>query len=362
LTISPGYEDVRIFLGRIYTWTHHYDSARICIEQVWTSNPRNEDAAIAYSDLEYWNDHYDDALKICNAGLLAHPASEELLLRKAKILTAMKRFAPADSAVRQVLHINKDNTAARSLDNRIKELSVKNKVNVSYDLVTFDRQFKDPWHLLSLDYGRGTKLGTVTGRFNYANRFRENGLQFELEAYPHISEMFYSYAEVAYSSNDGVFPKWRGGFSLYANLPAGFEGELGFRYLEFSGDPTWIYTAYMGKYYKSWLWGGRIYLTPDTYSKAVAVSYSVSARYYYGSADDLIGASAGYGLSPDDRYNVIQLGERAKLTSYNLGIFFKRKLWHRNVLSASANWLNQEYLSHINGNQFQAGLAWQFRF
>jgi YaiO family outer membrane protein len=169
--------------------------------------------------------------------------------------------------------------------------------------------------------------------------------------------MFYSYAEVAYSYNDGVFPQWRGGFSLYANLPASFEGELGFRYLEFSGDPTWIYTAYIGKYYKSWLWGGRVYLTPATYSKAVAVSYSVSARYYYGSADDLIGASAGYGLSPDDRYNVIQLEGSTKLTSYNLGVFFKKKLWRRNVLSASANWLNQEYLPHTNGN-FVSKKAW----
>ena len=362
LTISPGYDDIRIFLGRIYTWTHSYDSARICFEEVLISNPRNEDAAVAYADLEYWNDQELHALEICNRGLRAHPASEELWLRKAKILTAMKRFPEADTAVRQVLLINKDNTAARSLDNRIKDLSVKNKVNFSYDFVYFDRQFNDPWHLVSLDYGRSTKVGTITGRINYANRFRDNGLQFELEAYPHISEMFYSYAEVAYSNNEGVFPQWRGGFSLYANLPASWEGELGFRYLEFSGDPTWIYTAYIGKYYKSWLWGGRVYLTPATYSKAVSASYSVSARYYYGSADDLIGASAGYGLSPDDRYNVIQLEERTKLTSYNLGFFFKKKLWHRNVLSASANWLNQEYLPHTHGNQLQTGIAWQVRF
>ena len=362
LTISPGYADIRIFLGRIFTWTHNYDSAKVCFEYVWKDNHTNEDAAIAYTDLEYWNDHYADALRICGGGLQAHPGSEELLLRKAKILTAMRRCTGADSVLRQLLHINKDNTAARSLDNRIKELSVKNKVNISYDFVWFDRQFNDPWHLVSIDYGRSTELGTITGRINYANRFRDNGIQYELEAYPHISKTFYSYAEVGYSNNDGVFPRWRGGFSLYANLPASFEGELGFRYLEFSGDPTWIYTAYLGKYYKSWLWGGRVYITPAAYSNKVSTSYSASARYYFGSADDLIGASAGYGLSPDDRYNVIQLENRNKLTSYNLGVFFKKKIRRRNVLSASANWLNQEYLPHTIGNQYQTGIAWQYRF
>ncbi|HWK07502.1 MAG TPA: YaiO family outer membrane beta-barrel protein [Puia sp.] len=362
LSISPDYADLRIFLGRIYTWTHHYDSAKACFLYVWKRDPRNEDAALAYTDLEYWNDHYEEALTICTTGLQAHPASEELLLRKAKILNAMKRFAAADSVLRQLLHINKDNTAARALDNRLKELSWKNKINSSYDFVYFDKQFKDPWHLVSLDYGRSTKFGTITGRINYANRFRENGVQYELEAYPHISPTFYSYAEVAYSNNDGVFPQWRGGFSLYANLPSSFEGELGVRYLQFSGSPTWIYTAYLGKYYKSWLWGGRIYLTPATYTPAVSVSYSLSARYYYGGADDLVGVSAGYGISPDDRYNILQLEGRTKLTSYNVGVFFKKKLLRRNVLSISANWLNQEYLPHTIGNQYQTGIAWQYRF
>lgn len=41
---SPNYADLRVFLGRIYTWTKNYDSARICFEEVLKQNPGYEDA------------------------------------------------------------------------------------------------------------------------------------------------------------------------------------------------------------------------------------------------------------------------------------------------------------------------------
>jgi YaiO family outer membrane protein len=362
IRISGDYADVRIFLGRIYAWEHVYDSARYYFEYALRLDPGYEDAAVAYADLEYWNNHNDLALRACRKGLTFHPRSEELLLRESRIYLAMKKFRAADSAAQQVLHIDKENTAARSIENRIRELSTLNKIGMSYDFVYFDRQFSDPWHLVSLEYGRSTRSGAVTGRINYANRFKENGVQYELDAYPHISKRFYSYVEVAYSDKEIIFPKWHAAFSLYGNLPSAWEGELGLRYLQFSGTPTWIYTAYLGKYVKNWLFGARTYLTPAAYSPAVSASYSLSARYYYGGADDLIGLSGGYGISPDDRYNVIQLDTKTRLTSYNLGFLVKKKIGHRYVLSASGNWLSQEYLPRITGNQYQAGLAMLYRF
>ncbi len=69
LAQSPGYSDIDIFLGRIYAWTHQYDSARMHFTKVLDSNPSNEDASVAYADLEYWNDHYQSALEICNNAL-----------------------------------------------------------------------------------------------------------------------------------------------------------------------------------------------------------------------------------------------------------------------------------------------------
>ncbi len=362
LHISPDYTDVRIFLGRIHTWTKQYDSARYYFNGVLQKNPGHEDASLALADLEYWNDRYTQGLEVVETALTSHPSSQELWVRKAKLLNASRRYAEAQAAIDKALKINRNDTEARSLANRIKESSSLNKIGLSYDYVYFDKQFNDPWHLASFDYTRTTGIGSVTGRINYANRFKESGVQYELEAYPRISNTFYSYVSIGYSDKVGVFPHWRGGFSLYANLPASFEGELGFRYLKFSGDPTWSYTAYLGKYYKSWLFGARTYLTPSTYTSTVSASYNVSARYYYGSADDLVGMNIGYGISPDDRLNAIQLDTKERLISYKVGFMFKKKLSLYNILSIDGSWFNQEYLPQTRGNQYQISIGWLRRF
>lgn len=359
---SPDYTDIKIFLGRIHTWTDNADSARFYFSSALRSNPGYADAAVAYGDLEYWNDQYAKALAIVDSGLVYHPSDEALLLRQARILNAMRRYEEANASVQKLLSINKHNSDAFVLASRIRELASKNKIGFSYDFVHFDKQFADPWHLVSLDYTRTTRMGSLTGRINYANRFKENGVQYELEAYPHISNIFYSYINVGYSDNVGVFPKWRGGFSLYANLPAGFESDLGVRYLQFTGSPTWIYTGSLGKYYKNWLFNFRTYVTPSTNVSTVSASYNLMARYYFGGADDFLGMNIGYGLSPDDRQNAIQLDNPVKLTTYKAGASFRKKIGGLNVLSADASWYNQEYLPGTKGNQYQLSLGWIFRF
>jgi YaiO family outer membrane protein len=359
---SPDYADIKIFLGRIHAWTDNADSARFYFSSVLKSNPGYADAAVAYGDLEYWNDQYAKALAIVDSGLVYHPSDEALLLRQAKILNAMRRYEEANTSVQKLLSINKHNSDAFVLASRIRELASKNKIGFSYDFVHFDKQFADPWHLVSLDYTRTTRIGSLTGRINYANRFKENGVQYELEAYPHISNIFYSYINVGYSDNVGVFPKWRGGFSLYANLPAGFESDLGVRYLQFTGSPTWIYTGSLGKYYKNWLFNFRTYVTPSTNVSTVSASYNLMARYYFGGADDFLGMNIGYGLSPDDRQNAIQLDNPVKLITYKAGASFRKKIGGLNVLSADASWYNQEYLPGTKGNQYQLSLGWIFRF
>lgn len=362
LAISPGYADILIFLGRIHTWTDQYDSARYYFHTVLKAKPDYTDASVALADLEYWSDHYNTSIDVINAALQFNSESQDLWVRKARALYAARQYKEAQVAVDQALHLNHNNTEARALANRIKESLFMNRIGLSYDYVYFDKQFADPWHLVSMDYTRVTGLGSITGRINYANRFKENGVQAEIEAYPRISNTFYTYVNLGYSDKVGVFPQWRGGLSLYANLPASFEGELGFRYLKFSGDPTWIYTAYLGKYYKSWLFGFRTYLTPGTYTSTVSASYTATARYYYGSADDLIGFTAGYGISPDDRLNSIQLDGSIRLVSYKLGASFRKKISRRNVFSLDGAWFNQEYLPQTKGNQYQISIGWLLRF
>lgn len=361
LELSPNYADIKIFLGRLYTWSNEYDSAKTIFESVLATSPSYVDAAVAYADLLYWNDHYKEAIAICDASLKLNPDSDEILLRKAKALASLKDYAAAAAITAAILKKDNNNAAARSLDSRIKDASVKNKIGITYDYNVFDKQFADPWHLVAIDYSRTTGIGTVIGRFNYANRFGSSATQFEVDAYPRFNKTFYSYMNIGLSDNTGIFPRFRAGFSLYANLPKSFEAELGFRYLKFSGTPTWIYTGYLGKYVSSWLLGARTYITPSDYVKKVSVSYNITARHFFGGADDYIGGTLGYGISPDDKFNV-GLINTPLLNSYKVGVDYKKKINLHNIFNASTAWFNQEYLPGVIGNQYLFSIGWQYRF
>ncbi|MFD2163496.1 YaiO family outer membrane beta-barrel protein [Paradesertivirga mongoliensis] len=372
LSKSPDYKDIRIFLGRVYTWSDKPDSARAEFKTVLKQEQGHEDASLAYASLEFWNDQYNQALQLTNDGLQFHPESKDLLLLKAKILNNLNRYKEADKVVTLILRTDPKNTAARAISQRIRENSSKNKFGLSYDFVHFDEQFSDPWQLVSFDYGRQTRLGSVSARINYANRFKSEGLQFEVDAYPKLSPMFYTYVSGGYSA-DGIFPNYRAGFSLYANLPASFEADAGFRLLRFD-DNTWIYTLALGKYYKNYWFNFRAYLTPA--ESSLSHSYSLNVRYYLGGADDYIRFAAGTGLSPDVSTNTVLIGgvgengepgsmlvtDVNRLKSNNLTLGFTHSFKALNVLSLNLSWVNQEYQKNIFGNQTTAALSYQRRF
>ena len=359
LVQSPHYVDIGIFLGRVYTWNKQYDSAVYYFQQVRSYAPAYEDAAVAYTDLEYWNDHYDTALSICNNGLMANPASADLLLRKAKILKALKQYKEAIEVTNLLLKLNKRNAEALALAASLKDAAAVNKIGINYEYSHFDKQFNEPWHLASISYSRYTKMGSISANVNYANRFGSNGWQGELEAYPHISKTFYSYVSFGYSPGNSVFPKYRAGFSLYANLPLSFEAEAGFRYLNF-GSSTFVYTLYAGKYYKNFLFGLRSYVTPG--GGSVSQSYSVMARYYFATSDDYLGINVGSGVSPDDRVTNVLYNAKNKLSSRQASASFNHRLAKMNIISLRAGWINQQYQTDKRGNQINISAGFQRRF
>ena len=361
LAKSPDYLEVSVFLGRLYTFTDSLQQARTVFNEVLQKEAGHQEASLAYGNLEYWNDNSPRALEIVNDGIAIHPKAENLLLLKAKILKDLEEYTAASETINKLLKINPKLTAARELNQTIQVMSAKNTISASYDYVYFDKRFDDAWHLGSISYGRQTKLGSVTARFNYANRFKTDGTQFEIDMYPRISDLFYTYVSGGISNKDGIFPHYRAGFSLYANLPAAFEADAGFRMLAFD-DQTWIYTIGVGKYYKNYWFNLRTYLTPS--NSSVSQSYSLNIRYYLGGADDYISFKIGTGISPDDSTdNVLYSSANTyKLKSHNVALGYSAIFNDTNVISVQLSLDNQEYAKSTRGNQISFGLGYSKRF
>ena len=361
LKISPDYLDIRIFLGRLYTWSDKIDSARREFKEILIKNPGHEDASLAYGSLEYWNKNPEQALVVTTEALKYHEKSEDLLLLKTKILADLKQYEEANLTLNALLKINPNISQARAVAAKIGDFTSKNRIGLSYDYVTFDKQFADPWHLASFDYTRQTGIGPISARVNYANRFKTNGTQFEVDAYPRFSNTFYAYMSGGYSSSS-IFPTYRAGFSLYANLPAAFEADAGFRMLDF-GTKTWIYTFAVGKYYKSYWFNLRTFLTP--FNNSLAQSLSFTTRYYFGGADDYLGLILGSGLSPDNQRNNILFnsGNNYKLKSTNASMIFRKTLsGTTNIITVRASIENLEYRKDTRGNQVELGIGFIKRF
>lgn len=361
---SPDYAEIRTFMGRLYTWSDKLPEARQQFKLVLEKDSTNKDALSAATDLEFWNNQPGQALIYCNTALRQHPTDSDLLLKKARILNDLKLPGEAYAVVAQLLQASPSNADARALAERLKWAASKNTISIGYDYLYFDKNYNDalhnnPWKLASISYGRSTRLGTVTGRLNYANRFGNNGFQTEIDAYPHISNTFYSYLNIGVSGSEPVFPRFRAGASLYANLPKSFEAEAGFRYLKFT-DATWIYTLSVSKYVKSFWFNLRTYLVPG--ESDFSQTYIGTMRYYYGTADDFIALAAGTGISPDETRNALLGREIQKLGSQRASIELRKSFRRRWVPAAVISWFGEEQGGRPRGNQFGVDFSIRHRF
>ncbi|MDQ8005807.1 MAG: YaiO family outer membrane beta-barrel protein [Pedobacter sp.] len=354
---SPDYADIRLFLGRVYTWNDNLDSARYQFNQVLSKEPTNIEAYSAIFDVEYWNENYRRALDHANQGLLYDPNSSELLIKKAKALNAMKDSRQALAVLRSYNKQNPGQDTVKNYYQMLRNENAKNLIDLSYEYVYFDKRFDDPWHYTSLDYTRNTSLGSITGRLMYSNRFREDGLQGEIEAYPSISKGIYAYVGAGYSQSD-IFPRFRAGVSLYFSLPKSFDAETGFRYLDFNPSKTYIYVLALGKYTGNFYFNLKSYLSPDV--DIFSHSYTFSARYYFSDRYNFIGAQIGAGISPDDRARNI-MGE-GNLSTYKFGLNYSRDIIKNFTIAATGLWFYEEYRTGLWGNQIGVGVSLIKRF
>ncbi|MDQ0476902.1 YaiO family outer membrane beta-barrel protein [Chryseobacterium sp. MDT2-18] len=356
---APDYTDISVFLGRLYTWTNDLSSARAVFDGLEKKEVRDEDFFIAYASLEYWNYQNDKAIEILNKGLEYHPQSEALLLLKGKVDFNNSNYADAEKAVNTLLRINPKNTEARALSIKINDFTSKNAIGIAYNFSHFDKQFDDDWHIVGLSYKRVTPIGSVILKGNYANKFASSGTQIELEAYPKLSKMFYLYVGAGYSNDVGIFPKFRSGVSLNANLPKSYEAEVGYRQLYFSNN-IWMYTASVGKYYKNFWFNLRTYITPD--NDNISQSYTGTVRYYTTGATDYFAFQIGTGISPESYLSNLLENEIYKLKTFKIGGEYNFAVQKTNLFSISAMYYNTEYLPKTKGNQYDFSLGYTKKF
>lgn len=292
----PKDNDARTLLGTVFAWEGRYDEARTELTAVLATNPTHADALPALIKVEMWSDHPDRAESLAAGGLAARPDDVTLLTAHARSLHAMGKAPDALRDCERVLAIDPDNQTARDLRARIRASSSVWRVGAVY---TYDHLAPDAddWHESDLNVKRQFGFGSVIGHWSHAWRFGLTDDQFEVEAYPKIRPGTYAWVDAGWSPDSVLYPSYRFGFDIYQSLPRGFEISAGYRRLGFTEDVN-IYVATASKYWRSWLFSGRIFVTPGV--DGTGTSYSVAARNYVGNGLAYYGFRYAWGRSPEE--------------------------------------------------------------
>lgn len=349
--------DAALLLGRIYAWDARYDSSRMVINEFLAKYPDNPEGLDVLADVELWSGNYENAIAYCDKALTNDSANVKFLLKKANIYQSNNQTEDAVKVLENLLKTNNQNAEVIQKLREYRVKLMKNEIRLQYIFDYFQDDFnRDPWSMISLQYSRKTKFGTIIPKINLADKFGTNGIQAEIDIWPKISKNNYGYLNYGFSSS-AVFPENRFGAEWYHNFPKAFEGSLGLRILDFGVESTEIYTASFGKYFSNNWASFRGYMTPDT--SGVSFSGAVQFRHYLGDPENYLNMKIGYGISPDDNRNLVnsELNSRLNLKTAMLRIEYNhifKNIWIINVGGAISN---EEILPGKSSNYFTLDLS-----
>jgi len=117
------------------------------------------------------------------------------------------------------------------------------------------------------------------------------------------------------------------------------------RTLFFSSSDVTIYTATLGKYIGNYWISLRSFVTPG--SDGTSASGFLQMRRYFSDPENYIGLRLGYGVSPDDNQNLVDVdsSSRLKLKTRSVRLEFNHIINHVWILNPAASLGSEELKS-----------------
>ena len=352
LAKKPDYHEVRVFLGRMYTWDKDFKAARRELRTVIQSRQDYIEPRLVLIDVEYLSGNADEALRLCEEARRINPRNTDILMRKARILTKMDEFKRAAYTLRLVQKIEPRHPGAAELMDRIQHTTERYIISTKYRQDQFDRGDRTfgPWHLGALELLSKFTFGTICARLNYAHSSfvsdTESGFQAEVDVYPQLSQDMYACFNIGYSP-DTVFPEYRLGGELYRKLSSDFELSGGVSYFNFSRADVFIYTGSLGKSFGDYWLSFRPYLTSKP--SDLAFSAALFFRNHFFDPANYIGLLLGYGSAPVD---AVFLEEIERRNAFQAGLEIQRKIGRIILVKVRFRYEREEFRKDSYGDRF----------
>jgi YaiO family outer membrane protein len=336
-----------------------YQSAR---QELSPSDPKTDSLEVAsklvYLDAYYFQRRYTPALELSEHYLEMHPSDPQLMLTRANILRALYNKKEALALVDSVLKTDSINENALALKKDLLENVYMNELGCFLTYDYYDNDL-DPRSAITLEYLRRIKRHVLVGRFTLADRFDQQGLQFEVDAYPVLNDWMYLYLNAGFSNNY-LFPQFRAGLEPFLRLPAKMEASLGLRWMSYPNDLVTIYTGSVNYSTGPFMFVFRPYISQK--NTGVFNSYMFISRYTFESRYHFFELFGGIGSSPDNSYLDPIFTQAVESKSYNYGFTYNAPVTsklHCRMWFIYDHYMPGEF-SNFTIYSFNLGFWWKF--
>lgn len=361
LELAPEYHDIRVLRVRDHWALENYQEATSDIEYL-LENAENYPGVIQLAErhTRYLKDS-KEALAFLNSLESKKELGLKLKVLKTQLLLQNKQRKESRTLALDIFNEKELDDDDRYILQNVLKRTVSNEVGVTYQYIHFSEDYnKDDWQTISPEFQHNFNRTAVIARVNYTDRSYDDGILYELEAYPVFSDRVYSFVNIGVSDGT-VFPDMRASASLFVNFLRKFEFEGGARLLHFS-DQDYLtgiagLTMYAGKFYLN----GRAFIGPERNNKVIQ-NYQANVRYYFRNIDNYLFVRLGTGISPDERTIFTQVQENPGLEAYYGNIGINKSFNNNHIFQLLVGYLYEDINNNTQGNQLVGSVGYRFRF
>ncbi len=361
LDLAPAYHDIRILQVRNLWALNRFELADEDLDYLLQNAPDYVDVLpLMGQRINYYQDPHE-AMNFIEKLATVYPQEVSLKVQKADLLFRIKKTSEARDLAMEL--ITEDITGAeRYRLQHILNRTVRNRIGLNYLYIGFSEEYsrRKPWSSFGLEYQRNIGQTTVIGRTTFSDRRYDQGILYEIEAYPVFSDRFYAFANVGFS-DAAIFPNFRSSLSLYYNFAKILEAEVGSR-IQANSSSTYLtaiagLTAYVGKFYLN----SRIFLGPERNGQLIQ-NYQFNTRYYLKTAENYLFLRVGSGISPDETSLSTLLLENPSLEAWYGNVGINKTFGIHHIVQAGVGLLHEDITSQRSGTQFTGNIGYYYSF
>ena len=347
---EPDNADVRLLYGQLFAWDKQYDKAKEQLQMVVDAHPDYVEAWESLIDAEMWSGDAHSALRTANTSLERNKGEPTLLRRKAQALEVLGFKEEALQVAREARQARPGDEEIGAIVARLETERLKNKLEFRFQYEWLDDEstegldLEDPddWKRLWIDYTRRFDWGSLIGRVGSAWQFGDQGMFFEVDAYPRLGQGRYAYLHAGHGTAD-FLPELSLGGEYFQSLPKSMEFSLGIRYLDFDTDNTTIYTGTFGVYrgnYFTWI---RPFWSPDD-DEGSSLSANFHVRRYFEDVESYLEIMIGGGSAPETEVDAItQASDTVRQDAKRFRLEWSKRLSPRWIFNCEAGWTEEEF-------------------